>query len=264
VSDDLRRSFRDKLRRRPAGRPNGQADPVPPAEEGPETIAVHAVTAGPYPQAAGLHPRFVRGLPRIRLTLDIGAGLRRRPELLPAPALEGLLRICPLLPEHECGSGGPLEPGAAGGDADGLGLAHLIEHVAIELVASATGGRCHGVTCAWRDRLDRFDIFLECPDVALGRASALLAAALVRDLCAGAGRVEDHRRSRDLLAAFTRLERREMVPEDAASLLGVPLEQAVSGLEDLRRLGYLELAAAPFTFSTATGLLFRRAGQPGP
>jgi hypothetical protein len=260
VSDDLRRSFREKLRRRPAGRPNGPAETPASAGPDPDSIAIHAVTAGPFPQAAGFHPRFVPGLPRVRLTLDIGAGLRGRPEPLPAPALEGLLRICPMLPEHECGGGNPLEATGAAADADGLALAHLVEHVAIEIVASATGGRCHGVTCAWRDRLDRFDIFLECPDVPLARAGAVLAAALVRDLCAGDDRVEEHRRSRDLLAAFTRGERREMAPEDAAALLGVRLEEAVSGLDDLRRLGYLEAVAAPFTFSSATGLLFRRAG----
>lgn len=262
MSDDLRRSFRDKIRRRPTGRPNGGEDLPPSTTASADTIAIQALAAGPHPQAASLHPRFVPGMPRVRMTIDIGAGLRSRPDLLPGAAIEGLLRICPLLPEHECGSGGPLGPSGAEHDEDGLGLAHLLEHVAIELVASANGGSCHGVTCAWPGRLDRFDIFLESADIPLARACALLAAAIVRDLSVGADRVEGHRLCRDLLAAFTRGDLRDMVAEDAADLLGLDLEQALAGLEDLRRLGYVDAVSAPFTFSSGTGVLFRRAGWP--
>ena len=258
MSEELRRSFRDKIRRRPAGRPNGADDAPPPPGDAAGGITIQAVAAGPYPEAAGLHPRFVPGMLRVRLTIDVGADLRRRPDLLPPRAIGELLRLCPLLAEHECGGGSPLDPAPAGGEEDGLGLAHLVEHVAIEMVAAASGGHCHGVTGAWRDRLDRFDIFLESTDVSLARACAILAAAVVRDLCAGTGRVEGHRRSRDLLATFHREDRREVAPEDAAALLGLTVDEAVDGLEDLRRLGYLEAVAAPFTFSSATGLLFRR------
>lgn len=258
MTEELRRSFRDKIRRRPAGRPNGAASDSPPPDAAGDGLTIHAVGAGPYPEAAALHPCFVPGTPRVRLTLDVGADLRRRPDLLTPRAVGELLRLCPRLAEHECGGGSPLDPAPTGESEDGLGLAHLVEHVAIELIAGASGGRCHGVTGAWRDRLDRFDIFLESPDVPLARACAVLAAAVVRDLCAGSDRTQDHRRCRDLLAALAREEGFDVAPEDAAALLGVSVDEAVTGLEDLSRLGYVEAVAAPFTFSSATGLLFRR------
>ena len=114
--------------------------------------------------------------------------------------------------DHDCGGDGLLhllegrapavpETAGAAGDAetrDGLAVAHLIEHVAIEILVGVLGlRRCSGVTCAHRERLDRFDIFLESPEPLAGRAAAILAAAVVRDLCLRrAVRMTLHRRCR--------------------------------------------------------------------
>jgi hypothetical protein len=297
VSDDLIRRFRDKIQARPAsGRRAGQgAPPEPPAgaqapadaPDGPpvpaDTVRVIDLAIGPFPGAARLNPAFREGVPRIRLTLDVGSELRARGALLRGAARDGLLALCPRLPDHDCGGGPsirellsgdgrepgapravpPSVPGPPPGDGtaevDGLPLAHLIEHVAIELSVAISGGRrCSGATGAYPDRLDRFDIFLESPMPALGRAVALLATAAVRDLCSGKDRAEAHRRCRDVLALVLASGRHSLVPEDIAADLGCAVPEAAEALAAAGRLGFLEPVPAPFTFSSTTGLLFRR------
>jgi hypothetical protein len=285
VSDDLIRRFKDKIQARPA--PHRRSAPPAPLEAADEAnppaagIQILDLQVGPHAGASHLNPGFREGVPRLRLTLDLGADLRRRHLRLEAPARTSLLALCPHLTDHECGGGpsiqdmlsgdGPApEDGAPAGTAegdrthegDGLALAHLIEHVAIDLMVTISGApRCSGATGAYRDRLDRFDIFLECPVPALGRAVALLATAAVRDLCAGADRTDIHRRCRDLLSLLLASGRQKVVPEDVASDLRWPLPEAVEALEAVGRLGFLESIPAPFTFSSTTGRLFRRAPE---
>jgi hypothetical protein len=297
VSDELRRRFRDKIHGRPAARqrrgspapadiavtgtlptdgPAENAAPTEPFEdETPsDSIRIQGIEHGPFPSASPLNPRFQPGMPRIRLILDIGASLRRHRQSLSTREREVLLAFCPHLPDHRCAGGQDiydlLLPGdaAASGaeevnpEADGLALAHLIEHVAIELLVSVSrSGRCSGVTCAYRGRKDRFDIFLECSDPLLGRAMAMLAAAFVRDLCSGNDRLGAHLRTRDLLGLLRASDRPTVVPEDIAIRLGWRLGEAREALEALARLGYLDPIAAPFTFSSATGMVFRRAAS---
>ena len=147
---------------------------------------------------------------------------------------------------------------------DGLATAHLIEHVAIEILVGILGlRRCSGVTCALRQRLDRFDIFLESPDPLAGRAAVILAAAVVRDLCLhSTARMTLHRRCRDLLALLESSRAASLVAEDVASSLGCGSDEALQALEELVRLGYLAAVPSLLLFSSATGVLFRRAEIP--
>ncbi len=300
MSDDLLRSFRDKIRSRSAGRGREEAGGIGGAgstESAAAGLVVLEAGVGLFNEADRLHPLFVPGVPRVRITLEIGSDLRHRAARLSIRQLDRLLEVCPNLSRHACGAGDPLQvllrrpdpaaagtpiPGTAGSTLraagsmpatpasrmapeDGVVLAHLIEHVAIDLtVGAAGGGRCSGVTCAWRDRLDRFDLFLESPDPALARATVLLAAALVRDLCFGSASLEAYRRGRDLLAALTVRGRRDTAPEDVCEALHWGLPDALTTLETLVRFGYLESIAAPFTFSSPTGVIFRPAPAGAP
>jgi len=286
VSDELLRRFRDKIQGRPPGRRRGtsvaaegvMAENAGVAETSEDdlpadSIRIRGLQHGAFPGISDLNPRFQPGLPRVRLTLDIGQALRRRLAPLEEGERERLLALCPRLADHLCGGGSDIrhllgepanDPAASADSApaepDGLALAHLIEHVAIELVVAAgIAPRCSGVTCAYRDRLDRFDIFLECADPHLGRAAAVLAAASVRDLLSGPDRLEVHRRCRDLLRLLVATGRASIVPEDAAIALGCGLAGAREALEALARLGFVDPVAASLTFSSSTGVTFRRA-----
>jgi len=277
VSDELLRPFLHKIRRRPqparaaADPPDGAVDEIPP-----DSILIRDVQAGPFPEAARLHSGFVPGVPRIRITLDMGAGFRGGAAPFGRAEIEALREFCPHLADHDCGggdaipallagkgatdasAGSPVENGLEG---DGLFLAHLIEHVAIEIIVAVSGGRrCSGATCAYTGRLDRFDIFLECVDPFAGRAAAVLAAALVRDLrLRRMARLPLHRRCRDLLAILIFSSGPQMVAEDTAARLGCGTDEALQTLEELVRLGYLEVVPSAYLFSSTSGVLFRKA-----
>ncbi len=236
---------------------------------------------GPFHEVSRLHPGFVPGIPRVRLTLDLGALLRGWAAPFGPEGRRAILDLCPRLMDHDCGAGeeihrllaagNPAEAGASttgpGGDpGDGLSVAHLIEHVAIELVVRVTGvPRCSGLTCAHRDRLDRFDIFFESADPLAGRAAAVLAAAAVRDLCLRrTARLSLHRRCRDLLALLSSSGAVRVVAEDAAVRLGCGSVEALQVLGELVRLGFLAAAPSSYLFSSPTGVLFRRAAIDSP
>ncbi|MBI1950593.1 MAG: hypothetical protein HYS34_04435, partial [Acidobacteria bacterium] len=246
-----------------------------------DTILIRDVLVGPFPEAALLHSGFAPGIPRVRLTLDVGAGLRKQSGPLGEEATRALLAFCPRLLAHECGGNGSLRdllagpaeaPGPGSGaaiaarasvpdDGDGLHLAHLIEHVAIELIVTVTRvHRSSGATCAHAGRLDRFDIFLECADPLTGRAAAVLAVALVRDLRLGlSDRLALHRRCLRILGFLAPADDARLVAEDVALRLECGREEALQALQEMVRLGYLDAGPAAYVFSSPTGVLFRRA-----
>ncbi|HYS06784.1 MAG TPA: hypothetical protein VEW47_16510 [Candidatus Dormibacteraeota bacterium] len=280
MSDELLRPFRDKLRGRPPGPRPGEPPAAPPGDEAPaDSIHIREVRVGLFPEVSPLHPGFVPGLPRVRMTIDLGADLRGTSFPLSPEGREALLGLCPRLLEHDCGDGDGirrlLEDGARAAPEtavapeetdprDGLAAAHLIEHVAIEILVGILGlRRCSGLTCAVRERLDRFDIFLESPDPLAGRAAVILAAAVVRDLrLRRDARMTLHRRCRDLLALLASSRAASLVAEDTASRLGCGPDEALQVLEELVRLGYLAAVPSLLLFSSATGVLFRRAEIP--
>ncbi len=284
MTDELLRPFRDKIRGRSVETPGVPAlESSPPVEEAPhDSVLIREVRVGPFVEVARLHPGLVPGLPRVRLTIDLGAGLRGLASPVPGGTRAALLALCPRLREHDCGAGEELRlllagtdgtaepddeaaPRAAGIDAiqdegDGLRTAHLIEHVAIELLAGITGvGRCSGLTCAHRGRMDRFDIFLECHDPLAGRAALILATALVRDLCLmRMERLVLHRRCRDLLSFLSSSRTACVVAEDVVSRLGWERDDALQTLGELVRLGYLAAAPSLYVFSSASAKMFRK------
>jgi hypothetical protein len=140
-----------------------------------------------------LNPSFRPGVPRLRLTLSIAAGGRRTPV---AAFLESMSAFLPSLSLHRCCGNNDLQEsffqreqrkGCAVGDADdGVDLAHLLEHVLIDLLHHVGRlKRCSGVTCAWTSPKDRFDVFVESDEEKLGRACAGIGLDLVVDLMEG-------------------------------------------------------------------------------
>jgi len=268
VSDELRRRFQDKMHGRgmpPRRAGSGASDALPSAPE-PVGLRVGGLDHGPFPEAAPLNPRFRPNVPRVRLTLEVGNALCGSLRRLDVRARESLLDLCPGLAEHECALGKDsiqqlLWAGTGDGDPeDSLAAAHLIEHVALDLLgAISKAPGASGAACAYRGEARRCDVFVECADAPLGRAVALLSAAAVRDLAAGADRSLIHRHSRDLLAYLMRPGRKAATPEDVAVALRWDRSEARAALEALVRLGFVHRLAAPLTFSSPSGVLFLRA-----
>ncbi len=277
MSDELLRRFLDKLQRReaPGRRPASRAPTMEHEAPDPATLRVRGVEHGLFPSAASLNQDFAARSPRLRLTIDLGEEFRRRAARPGDRAREALLRLCPTLPEHACADRQGLDSwlsGEAPGsrarsepEPDGLPVAHLVEHMALDfLSAAAPAGRRSGAACAYRERADRYDVFFECDDPVLGRAAALLSAAGARDICLAPDRADVHARCRALLADLAGRGRSQVVAEDVAAARGWTVPGALQALEALGRLGFLESIPAPFTFSSTTGLIFRRVPADGP
>jgi hypothetical protein len=262
VSEELRRSFRGKIQGRPpACRRESGAVRDSAAETLPGSVRLRGLEHGLLARAPLLRDYFNPDAHLVRMTLDLGdpqaSALAHRP--LDLAVLE---RLAPSLARLSCPDEAPPLTAAA---SDRFALAHLIEHAAVALQSAVSPiAPVAGATCAYAGPVDRFDLFLACVQPALGRAAALLAMAAVRDLLDGVDRLSVHILTRDLLAFVAVDDRSSWAPEDVTAALGVATTPLRTALESLTRLGYLEAITAPFTFSSPSGLIYRRAAGPLP
>jgi len=234
-------------------------------------VRVLEIAFGAFPGITALNPRFQAGLDRIKATIEIPAGsLEGRPRASAIAVL--LVGFLPSLSFHRCCGGHPLEEGffqdgirgrcSAQEDDPGVDIAHLIEHVTIDVQHFIGRMRlCSGITCAWTSPRDRYDIFVESAEETTGRTSLGLAVDLVSELVVG--RPPDPR--------WLRLMRVARLARDHAgspvALRTVPLEKkwgraAVSeAIDELRRRGFLREIPASVNFSGAPILVFATEGK---
>lgn len=107
------------------------------------------------------------------------------------------MKLFPSLEKHQCGeqlledlkSGKQTYPHEGGltdcsSHSDKItDLAHLMEHVIIDLQSNITGmDSCSGITCGYKNPYYRFDMFVECKDKKVGLFSAFLTADLFGNL----------------------------------------------------------------------------------
>lgn len=148
---------------------------------------------GAYPEVTRLNPDFVAGQTRLKVTLRIVLnGIPSPPESY----LEAMEAVFPSLSRHSCCGENSLRDSffkrgrrraCAVEDADhGVDVAHLAEHLMIDIQHFV--GRmkiCSGVTCAYHEPRNMYDIFVECPEEKVGLLSASMASGLVNDLLTG-------------------------------------------------------------------------------
>lgn len=234
-------------------------------------IRVLDVGWGAFDHVTRLNPSFRSGVPRLRLTLGITAGGRRTP----VPAfLEALSEFLPSLSLHRCCGGNDLQESffqreqrkrcAVSEADDGVDLAHLLEHVLIDLMHHVGRlNRCSGVTCAWTNPKDRYDVFVESEEEKLGRACAGIALDLVVDLLEG----------RALDARYQcLLEVARLAHEHAGWPIGPRVSPLVrtwgreivdASIASLEERGYLSRSASSFNFSGHPLLAYEPASMPG-
>ena len=152
-----------------------------------DPITILGLQFGRFPEADSLHPRFLPDHERMRLTLEISPGI---PLPSPSAMLADMERIFPGLRRHRCGGDRPLgawsADDTAGPDDPRTGIAHLIEHLIIDIQHFvADMRRCSGVTCAFRSPAHRFDIFIESPGRDISRLGVALACATTSSLVLG-------------------------------------------------------------------------------
>ena len=120
-------------------------------------------------------------------------------------------------------------------------VAHLIEHVMVDLQCAISGMRlCSGITCGHRTPENRFDIFVECRDPRVGAFSARFATYLVAMLL-HKSRVS--LRYRDLVTAARLVGDRPGLENDLTALSHAMHRcPAVSSwaVEGLKALGFIQ------------------------
>ena len=160
-------------------------------------IRIAGSEVGLFPQSLALNPRFRPEVQRIKLTVEI--------EWEPSEGCKALGRLekslaalSPTLLQHECyGQAGyrilrGLDGRQREADVEAtrielpLAVAHLLEHLMIDMVATLTGeSLISGATGARWDSPHRFDIIVECPDVAVAPLVARLSVSWMQAMLAG-------------------------------------------------------------------------------
>jgi hypothetical protein len=239
-------------------------------------VLVVATEYGPLETAASLNREIVPGRSLLKATLDIHWTGRAAISVL--ERIEStLVDFSPSFRRHQCrgpsvyhvfvrdrppsphapwphaGPRGPRDAAAGSPrppfDA-GLALAHLIEHVVIDLESTITHEpSISGITGARCRPRGRYDLIVECPDPAVGRLCLALA---VLSIAPAAGGRPPGRHEQDLLATartIYRLPDRVWTPPGLARGFDWPLERAEEALSSLRDLGYLKPLVFPMSFS---------------
>lgn len=156
-------------------------------------ILISGIEVGPHTDVLPLNASFRPDVPLMKLQVEIDWNPPHPHQALPRLE-EQLAELCPGLREHKCRghfryhilrSGEAARAGQEPIEAS-LALAHLLEHVLIDMIAYVMSApRLSGITGAHRDSLRRFDIFVECPDPAVAPLLARLAVSWIAALLGG-------------------------------------------------------------------------------
>ncbi len=176
-------------------------------------VKVRGIELGRHRSARALNPNFARATPLIKLIVEISGGADPRRAF--RRAVTTLVKICPDLSRHSCigRDGTSFLVGSENACDD---LAHLLEHVVIDLGARLTSlDRVSGVTCGLRYPANRYHIFVECDEKRSGEFAIRLAAwALERSTNGRASIPSLYAVAR----AYAHVERRPILLEDGAAL----------------------------------------------
>ena len=148
-----------------------------------------------FPEINNFNPRLKKGSRRLKLTIDTisprALYLERFPSLL-----FSILDLFPNIKRHRCGhsqvhenfrdydTSHLLAPIKIMGDV--IDTVHLLEHVTLELQCQIGGmDVCSGLTCNYWEPENRFDVFVECEEPALGLFSCNFAMDVLQKLIYG-------------------------------------------------------------------------------
>ena len=214
-------------------------------------MEIKEVSYGEFPEVFGLNKRFKPGGKKLKVVLDIFVP-RSKKRVDFSSVYQKLLELLPTLERHKCGENlfknSEKHKDIPPGKVEGLThIAHLIEHVVIDLQSNITKmDSCSGITCGYKNPEHRFDLFVECRDERVGRFSVFFAVDLMKRLILGKNFVKRHFRTIELVKYLRKnvsLSQKSHVPKLAsriASDLGWTRRSVVSLLEGLQEFGFLD------------------------
>jgi len=198
---------------------------------------------GEFPQVDHLNPKFIQGSTRLKATLEISTNGLGKGEL--RNHIRELTQIFPRFIKHRCDNEHGLstsfqpKPGLKQVD-KATDVAHLIEHMVIDLQCSLSQMRsCSGITCAYWNPGNRYDLFVECADPKVGIFALRFAKEIVEGILAE-DRVDFKYKKILQLAKF--MQKNTQVSHDVKGLSSALMwkEETVKAyLKELIRLGYL-------------------------
>lgn len=154
-----------------------------------DSLEIKEISYGEFGEISTLNPRFKAGSKKVKIVLDIHAPLAQQGDGDLTSIFMKLTKLLPSLERHQCGEHllQDLRSGTKSADSQGLekitDLAHIMEHVIIDLQSNITGmNTCSGITCGYKDPGFRFDLFVECEDKRVGVFSAFFAAEVLERL----------------------------------------------------------------------------------
>lgn len=152
-------------------------------------LEIKEISYGEFGEISTLNPRFKPGSKKVKIVLDIHASQAQEGDGDLTSIFMKLTKLLPSLERHQCGEHllQDLRSGRKSVYSQGLekitDLAHIMEHVIIDLQSNITGmNTCSGITCGYKDPGFRFDLFVECEDKRVGVFSALFAAEVLERL----------------------------------------------------------------------------------
>jgi hypothetical protein len=217
-------------------------------------LQIREISYGEFPEICDLNPRFKPKSKKVKVVVDAHVPRIQKGNLDLSSTYGRLMRVLPSLERHQCGEhfledlrSGNRKAHSQRPD-EITDLAHMMEHVIIDLQANITGmDSCSGITCGYKSPSFRFDLFVECRDKKVGVFSALLAADLLEALLTKeslSGRfraIIDLARYLYVNKSLLRLAQLEPVVSRISSEFGWKRRFVLSLLTKLRDLGLMGL-----------------------
>jgi hypothetical protein len=215
----------------------------------PPEIRALGIEHGRFPWARSLNPKFSDDRRLLFATLDV-VWRPPDPSLAIACVEEELIAFSPGFARHECRGAAAYHvfkrsrPGATRGDPPllegALALAHLIEHAVIHFQCLITeAASCSGATAARRDPAGRFDLLIECRDMAVGRGCLALAIAWLTSIARGHTLGPPERLVLAVAVTAYQLRGKALRPALLARMLQSSEEETRRALSVLVDVGYL-------------------------
>lgn len=206
-------------------------------------MRIVSVRHGCYPEILPLNRNFKSGDRFLKVVLEVQKkDIKRLRDF--GETYKRLTRLFPSMRRHNCrhhslhGEKVKTKRGIPIKEADTYAnIAHLMEHVIIDLVANIGGlGSVSGVTCGYLKPISRHDIFVQCPRKELGVFAVNLAVEVMEDLRNRSRQKNRVKKLTKLAKIIERDHKRRFTPEEVANYMGFSTQEARSLLCDYRRL----------------------------
>ena len=238
----------------------------------PSSIWILSAEYNRFPELMSFNPDFGEDTPKLKVSIDVDPKLAATLLEMGKDFRAALLEVCPSLTDHRCRSDSvetePLDARDLGEICgrrlkdDPVDIAHLLEHMVIDLVVEISGSdRCSGVTCGLHDPKNRFHVYVECEDAMVGEFAVRIAAKALTHLLHDVADPAVFRRPVNLARWVVGRNGDLYTPTGIADALGWSTNEATEAVAELVDFGLLAEEIPPVNFS---GLPYFARGGPTP